>query len=122
MGNLFEVARLGEWRRSVEQSAVFESPDQGYTAGSVTGLNRTLARTGLGVWEIVTFPLPNHSDTANNYGPICTSYLTPNPPYPASYKPGLMSGSTFDTDTYTGFSGGDVAPFVPGSRFKIFEN
>ena len=28
----------------------------------------------------------------------------------------------FDTDTYTGFSGGDVAPFIPGSRFRVFDN
>ena len=28
----------------------------------------------------------------------------------------------FDTDTYTGFSGGDIAPFLPGSRFKVFDN
>jgi hypothetical protein len=28
----------------------------------------------------------------------------------------------FDTDTYMGFSGGDVAPFIPGSRFRVFDN
>jgi hypothetical protein len=28
----------------------------------------------------------------------------------------------FDTDTYVGLSGGDVAPFMPGSRFKVFDN
>jgi hypothetical protein len=44
------------------------------------------------------------------------------PVYPASYKPGILSDSIFATDTALGFSGGDVAPFVPGSRFKIFDN
>jgi hypothetical protein len=42
--------------------------------------------------------------------------------YPDSYKPRLLSDSTFDTDTSLGFSGGDVMPFVPGSRFHIFDN
>jgi putative exosortase-associated protein (TIGR04073 family) len=115
VSNTFEIVRAGEMRRSIEQTAVFESPSAGYTAGAVRGLNRTLARTGLGIYEIVTWPLPP-------YHPIWTSYLSPGPVYPESYKPGLISGSTLDTDTYTGFSGGDVAPFVPGSRFRVFDN
>jgi putative exosortase-associated protein (TIGR04073 family) len=115
MSNTFEITRLGEMRRSIEQTAVFESPSAGYTAGVVSGLNRTLARTGLGIYEIITAPFPP-------YHPIWTSYLSPGPVYPESYKPGLISDSTFDTDTYTGFSGGDVAPFIPGSRFRVFDN
>ena len=115
VSNTFEIVRAGEMRRSIEQTAVFESPSAGYTAGAVRGLNRTLARTGLGIYEIVTWPLPP-------YHPIWTSYLSPGPVYPESYKPGLISGSTLDTDTYTGFSGGDVAPFIPGSRFRVFDN
>ena len=51
-----------------------------------------------------------------------TSYLKPDPVFPESYKPGLISDALFDTDTYTGFSGGDVAPFIPGSRFRVFDN
>ena len=115
MSNTFEITRLGEMRRSIEQTAVFESPSAGYTVGAVRGLNRTLARTGLGLYEIVTAPFPP-------YHPIWTSYLSPGPVYPESYKPGLISDSMFDTDTYTGFSGGEVAPFVPGSRFRVFDN
>jgi|SRR5208282_642177 putative exosortase-associated protein (TIGR04073 family) len=115
MGNTFEVVRMGEMRRSIEQTAVLDSPGAGYTVGAVRGFNRSLARTGLGVFEVVTFPLPP-------YHPICTRYLKPEPAFPESYKPGLISDSLFDTDTYTGFSGGDVAPFIPGSRFKIFDN
>jgi hypothetical protein len=49
-----------------------------------------------------------------------TKYIAPDPVFPESYKPGLLSDSLFDTDTYSGFSGGDVAPWVPGSRFSIF--
>jgi putative exosortase-associated protein (TIGR04073 family) len=115
VSNLTEIVRMGEMRRSVEQTSVLDSPDIGYTVGTVRGFDRSMARTGVGALEIVTFPLPP-------YGPMFTSYLKPEPVYPESYKPGLVSDSLFDTDTYTGFSGGDVAPFIPGSRFKIFDN
>ena len=115
MNNLYEIVRMGEMRRSIEQTAVLDSPGAGYTVGTVRGFDRSLARTGLGAFEIATFPLPP-------YGPMFTRYLAPQPAFPESYKPGLISDSLFDTDTYTGFSGGDVAPFIPGSRFKIFDN
>lgn len=115
MSNFGEVVRGGELRRSVEQTAVLESPDAGYTVGFVRGFDRSVARTGLGLYEIVTFPFPP-------YHPIFTRYLAPAPVYPDNYQPGLVSDSEFDTDTYVGFGGGDVAPIVPGSRFKVFEN
>jgi hypothetical protein len=51
-----------------------------------------------------------------------TKHYTPGPAFPDSYKPQLYSDSLFDTDTYVGFSGGDSAPFVPGSRFSVFNN
>lgn len=114
MANLTEVLRWGECRRSIEQTAVFYSPEEGYTHGLITGLNRTLARTGLGAFEIVTFPIPS-------YDPIWTDYLDPDPAYPDSYRPNLVAGSTFETDTSLGYSGGDIMPIVPGSRFHIFE-
>jgi putative exosortase-associated protein (TIGR04073 family) len=119
LSNTMEITRFGDMRRSIEQTAVFETPSAGYTAGAVRGLNRTITRTGVGLFEVLTFPIPM---PGSGYGPIFPSYLKPGPVYPDSYKPGLVSGSLFDTDTYTGFSGGDVAPIVPGSRFKIFDN
>ena len=109
-----EVTRLGDMRRSVEQAAVFDSPSTGYTSGVIRGFNRTVARTAMGAYEMVTFPIPP-------YKPILTKYVKPGPVYPESYKPGLISGSLFDTDTYMGFSGGEVAPFIPGCRFKVFD-
>ena len=115
MNNLFEIVRLGEMRRTVEQTALFESSDTAYGGGFFSGLNRSLARTGVGVYEIVTFPIPS-------YDPVWTSYLNPHPVYPDNYKPRLISDSTFATDTHIGFSGGDVAPSIPGSRFHIFDN
>jgi putative exosortase-associated protein (TIGR04073 family) len=115
LSNTFEITRLGDLRRSMEQTALFDSPDVAYTTGFVRGLNRTLARTGVGVYQIVTCPFPP-------YDPPFPHYLSAEPVYPDSYKPGLVADSSFDTDTYTGFSGGDVMPRVPGSRFKIFDS
>jgi putative exosortase-associated protein (TIGR04073 family) len=113
--NTFEIVRWGDLRRSVEQGAVFSSPDVNYTTGLIHGFDQSVTRIGLGVYEIVTFPIPS-------YKPVLTSYIPARPQYPDSYRPGIISGSTFDTDTYTGFTGGDVVPFVPGSRFSIFDN
>jgi putative exosortase-associated protein (TIGR04073 family) len=112
--NTFEIVRMGELRRSMEQSSLFDSPDTGRSTGFVTGLCRTVERTGIGVYEIVTFPIPP-------YGPVCTNSFTPGPAYPDNYAPGIAADSMYDTDTYAGFSGGDVAPSVPGSRFRVFD-
>jgi putative exosortase-associated protein (TIGR04073 family) len=119
ISNTFEITRLGDMRHCIEQTAVFESPSAGYTTGAVKGFAQTATRTGVGLFEVLTFPIPM---PGSGYGPIFPHYLPPGPVYPDSYKPGLISGSTFDTDTYTGFSGGDIAPFIPGSRFKVFDN
>jgi len=115
MSNSFEAGRMGEMRRSIEQTTIFESPSAGYTVGVVRGFDRTVARTAMGAYEIVTFPLPP-------YQPVLTGYVKPSPVFPESYKPGRISAGLFDTDTYMGFSGGDVAPFIPGSRFRVFDN
>jgi putative exosortase-associated protein (TIGR04073 family) len=113
--NTFEVVRLGEMRRSVEQTSLFDSPEAGSTTGLVRGFNRTLARTGVGIYEIATAPFPP-------YGPVFTSYLSPGPVYPDSYAPGIRESSTFATDSSVGFSGGNVMPFLPGNRFRVFES
>ncbi len=114
MSNTFEIVRLGEMRRTMEQTALFDGPDMAYSTGFIKGLNRTLARTGVGIYEVVTAPIPP-------YDPVLTGYLAPGPVYPDSYAPTLVEDSTFSTDTNLGFSGGDVAPMVPGSRFRIFD-
>jgi putative exosortase-associated protein (TIGR04073 family) len=111
INNITEVVRGGEIRRSVEQTALFEGPETGYTTGLLHGLNRTVQRTLVGAYEIVTFPLPN-------YDPLM---FPANPVYPDSYRPDILSDSFFATDTYLGFSAGDVAPMLPGSRFHIFD-
>ena len=115
VNNIYEPIRLAEMRRSIEQTS-YENPDSAnYATGVIRGLNRTLARTGIGIYEIITAPFPS-------YDPVFTDYLSPNPQYPDSYKPGLFDDSIFDTDTSIGFTGGEVAPFIPGSRFRVFDN
>ena len=113
--NTAEILRWSEMSRTVEQTTLFDSPSAGHTTGVVRGFNRTLARTGIGVYEIVTFPLPP-------YGPVFTSYLSPGPVYPDNYRPGPVEDSTFATDTQVGFSGGALLPLVPGNRFRIFDS
>jgi putative exosortase-associated protein (TIGR04073 family) len=112
--NMGEIVRGGEFRRTMEQSAVFDGPDAAYGTGFFRGLNRTFARTGLGFYEVVTAPFPP-------YDPQWTSYLAPGPVYPDNYSPNLIEDSMFATDTNLGFSGGDVAPMLPGVRFRIFD-
>lgn len=111
--NLGEVVRWGETRRSMEQAGVWKGPHAARGRGLVAGLNKSFARIGVGVYEVVTFPIPS-------YDPICTRHVTPVPGSPDNYKPGLPDIALYDTDTALGFSGGDVAPIIPGSRFAIF--
>ena len=114
LSNMGEIVRGNEMNRSVEQGGIFYGTDVGMTTGFVQGFNRTMARTGVGLYEVITAPFPP-------YGPVCTNYLSAKPAYPDSYRPSQWSGSTFGTDHSLGFSGGDVAPWFPGSRFRIFD-
>jgi putative exosortase-associated protein (TIGR04073 family) len=117
INNMYEFARGGEMRRSFEQTAVFGSPDQSYTTGLTRGFNKSLVRTFAGVYEVLTFPIPNYKP--GNYGPI----LHPSDPvYPDSYKPNWLSDAIMSPDTNLGFAGGDIAPIIPGCRFHIFDN
>jgi putative exosortase-associated protein (TIGR04073 family) len=114
MANTYEVIRGGEFRRTVEQTAIFESPDTAYTMGFVRGMNRSLVRTGVGIYEIITAPFPP-------YEPVLTDYMAPGPVYPDNYVPRRLADPLFATDTSLGFSGGDIFPMIPGSRFRVFE-
>ena len=136
--NATEFARLGEFRRTVEQTGIWETPNRARTYGVIHGFNRSVARTAIGVWEVATFPFPTKADgsydailtptspiypdiTIKNYtSPWGGMVLTEDPIYPESYAPGLPSNSVWDDDTYIGFSTGDAAPMIPGSRFSVF--
>ncbi len=120
VANTFEFLRAGEMRRSVEQATLFDSPEAGATTGVIRGFDRTLGRMGLGIAEIVTFPFPNYG---KSYEPIHTRSYSVRPAYPESYAPNRLSGNTtLENDGNLGFAGGDVAPFIPGSRFRIMDN
>jgi putative exosortase-associated protein (TIGR04073 family) len=112
VANTREIVRAGEFRRTVEQASLFNTPEYTYTTGVIHGMNRTFARTGIGLYEIITAPFPP-------YGPVCTRHFAPNPVYPDNYRPDVMADSMFETDTYIGFSGGPIAPGVPGNRFSV---
>jgi len=111
INNVTEFGRLGEIRRSMEQTALWDGTDKAYTLGLVRGINRSLVRTGVGIYEIVTFPIPD-------YDPI---FLPEDPVYPDASRPSFISDPSWSPDSRLGFSGGDVMPFIPGSKFRIFD-
>src|SRR5882724_13175003 len=90
LNNTVEVVRMGEFRRSMEQTALFDTPDEAYTYGALHGLHRSLARTGIGIYEVITFPFPP-------YRPVLTKHFAPNPVYPDNYTPNLVEDSIFAT-------------------------
>jgi len=115
INNMTEFTRGGEITRSMEQTALWDGPSVGYTTGVIRGFNRSVVRTVTGVYEVVTFPIPS-------YDPCFTNYMSANPVFPDSYKPGLLADPVFGPDNNLGFNGGDVFPFSPGSRFRVFDN
>lgn len=99
---------------------LYEGNEIAYTTGFIHGFNRSMARTLVGAYEIVTFPIPTYDpilEPGNKYFPD----MAVNPVYPDNYTPGTLGDSTFETDSTLGFNGGDIAPFIPGSRFRIFD-
>ena len=119
----------------MEQTALWDGPSAAYTTGFIRGMSRGVARTGIGFYEVLTFPFPSYGPLLNSTNRLYPdhSVKTRRYPYgglvlpagavhPDNYKPGPLADSLFSTDSSLGFSGGEVAPFIPGSRFKIFDN
>src|SRR5262245_55920715 len=67
-GNITSLIHLGELNRSIEQTSLFDDHSIAPTTGFIRGLNKTFARVGVGVYEVVTFPIPNYKN--KDYGPI----------------------------------------------------
>ena len=112
VSNAMEPTRLGELGRSIEQTSLWDGSEAAYSVGFVRGVGRTLRRTATGLFEIVTSPFPPYDHV----------YMRPEwPVYPDSYKPKMVADSIVSTDAAVGFSGGDVVPMIPGSRFRIFD-
>lgn len=110
LSNLSEPLRMGEIQRSFEQTYLWDGPNAASTRGLVSGVNRTIGRTVVGAFEVLTFPVPSQP------------YFKPEGPvYPDVYHPGVLDTGAVRTDTSLGFDSTDVAPMFPGSRFKIFE-
>src|SRR5881628_1203878 len=57
LNNVTEFARLGEMRRSMEQTAMWDHPGNAFSTGFMRGLNRSMARTVVGAYELVTAPI-----------------------------------------------------------------
>jgi putative exosortase-associated protein (TIGR04073 family) len=108
--NLTEPLRLGEVQRGYEQGALFGGAN-GSTVGTIKGINRTIGRTVVGAVEVLTFPIPSEP------------YFKPDGKvYPDSYKPGHLGAATvMATDNSLGFESSDVAPLIPGSRFRVID-
>jgi putative exosortase-associated protein (TIGR04073 family) len=130
LSNISEIGRGTELRRTMEQTAVFEGGDVAYTKGFLKGMNRTFARTFVGISEVLTFPFPTPTYDAyfipekyfmDPYQRIPVDPFTENLNSPDSYVPRLFADQTWATDSVVGFSGGDIIPFIPGSRFRIFD-
>ena len=134
MNNMTEIIRGGEMRRAVEQTGVWDGASAGRATGFARGLTRTMARTGVGVYEVATFPLPPYGplfapknklypDTSVKTAkfPYGGLKLTERPAHPASYEPGLPANDVWDTADALGFSGGEIAPIIPGSQFRVFD-
>ena len=135
MRNATEFGRLGEIQRSMEQTALWDGSQSTYTTGLIRGVNRSIARTAYGAWEMATFPFPPYGAQftpkgyiAPDYSVGTTSYpygglkLPADPGYPTTNKPGLPSDPLFDAGGDLGFDGGTIGRSIPGSRFHIFEN
>jgi len=130
INNTTSLIRGGELQRTVEQTALFEGADVAYTTGIIRGFNRSLASTAIGISEVITAPFPTPTYDPyffperwfwDPYTRIKMESFSENPSYPDAYKPRLVADQTFATDSVVGFSGGDVIPFIIGSRFRIFD-
>lgn len=120
VNNLTEFTRLGELRRTMEQSSLYDQPEVTYTAGFLKGMNRSFLRTAVGAFEVLTFPIPSY-DPWLKPGNELIHDISVHPVYPDSYRPRKIADPTWSADSHIGFGAGDVAPMIPGSRFRVFD-
>ncbi|MCC6235652.1 MAG: exosortase system-associated protein, TIGR04073 family [Verrucomicrobiales bacterium] len=139
--NITEITRGGEMARSVEQTTLWEGSQKGVTTGVIRGINRTVARTLIGVAEVATFYAPWPKDGGWTYdacytpdGPLYPDYsmatytepwgglrLPEDPGVPDSYSHSYPAISAMDTDSEMGITGGSILPMYPFGKFKINE-
>jgi putative exosortase-associated protein (TIGR04073 family) len=121
----------GDISRSVEQTALWDGPNTGPT-GFIRGFNRAMARTGIGIYEVVTFPFPPYGPVVDSTTPVYPDnsiavkgdknwgglVLPAFSQRPDSYYWGLPDDSIFTTDAVVGMSSGTVAPWIPLGSFN----
>ena len=107
--NMGEPLRLGEMQRAAEQNALVMGSSPSY--GLVHGFTRTIARTAVGVYEVVTFPIPT-DPIIYPVGPV----------FPDSQERQQLGNFGIGSDQFIGFQDAGVLPFVPGSEFNPLQN
>ena len=129
VSNMTEIIRGSEMSRAREQTELWDGPSLGPTAFA-RGFTRTMTRTGIGIYEVITFPIPPYHPLLESKNRL---YPDPSiktrkypwggleqpvkPVHPDSNPPGFPGGPLYETDHALGFSGGEVAPWFPGSKF-----
>ena len=109
--NLAEPLRMGELMRSTEQNSIALDSDGSPGYGLVHGFARTIERTAVGAFEVVTFPIPTQ--------PIIYPV---NPVFPDSQERSQIGYAGIGSDQFIGFQDSSVAPFIPGSEFNPLQN
>lgn len=111
ISNAYEPIRMGEIRRSYEQTYLADGAMAANTTGVVHGVARTLQRTVVGVFDIVTFPIPTDPLIKPEY-----------PVLPDSQSQAPIGSFGVGSDQYLGFQDSAVLPFSPGSEFSVSTN
>jgi putative exosortase-associated protein (TIGR04073 family) len=131
ISNMTALVNGGDISRSVEQTTLWDSPNTGAT-GFIRGFNRAMARTGIGIYETITFPFPPYGPVVDsktrvypdnsiatkgnkNWGGLVLPEFSQRPD---SYYWGIPDDPIFTTDSLVGFTGGTVAPWIPLSSFN----
>jgi putative exosortase-associated protein (TIGR04073 family) len=111
ISDVMEPLRLGEVRYAVEQEGVYNGSSATFR-GAVHGLNRSVCRTAVGVYEIITAPIPPYTPVLKHADPA----------FPDNYEPGLLADPLFESSNLLGYGDGEVFPILPGNRFRIFDH
>lgn len=131
LSNMTALVNGGDISRSVEQTTLWDGPNTGPT-GFIRGFNRAMARTGIGIYETITFPFPPYGPVVDSKTPVYPDHSIATKGHknwgglvlpefsqrPDSYYWGLPDDPIFATDSLVGFTGGTVAPWVPLSSFN----
>ena len=115
--NLAEIFRFGEVRRSIEQTASVWLARPIAHRWFLHGVDRSIERTCIGFYEVLTFPIPNHPPL--DYGPIMRPA---DPVYPDTYKPNAGMSSSYSPTPRSVSVAETSRRIIPGSRFRIFDN